>query len=154
MNQIKPWMIGIATLLATARPANGAAMFQLTDLGGNIEAGGLLRYLPDGVIGGLNGNWIAYPQFEVFDGAHDGGQILGAGTALGPLDLPRGLTGSVFADLYGGSVWDGGVSTGEFQSGPNSGDALFLSQGVYQDLNDLVDSSAAGWRFERADDVE
>jgi hypothetical protein len=30
---------------------------------------------------------------------------------------------------------------------------VFLAQGVYQDLNDLADSSAAGWRLERADDM-
>ena len=26
---------------------------------------------------------------------------------------------------------------------------VFLAKGVYQDLNDLADSSAAGWRLER-----
>jgi hypothetical protein len=146
MNGMKAWIIAIATLILTAPSTSAAPMYQLTDLGGNIGAGGLLQYLPGGVIGGLNVR-IVYPQFIRIDGTYDGGQILIARTALGKLDLPRGSIGDVFADLYGGSIWGGGVSIGEFQSGPNSGDALFLSQGVYQDLNDLVDTSAAGWRL-------
>jgi len=146
MNDMKSWAIALATLIAPVSPTSAAPMYHLTDLGGKIDAGGLLQYQPNGAIGGLNGYLIFYPQFIVIDNSYEGGLILRAGTALDHLDLPRGAIGDVFADMYGASI-------GEFRSGPNSGDALFLSHGMYQDLNDLVDSSADGWRLERADDM-
>src|SRR4051812_28707101 len=102
MNEMKSWMIAIATLMVMAPPTSAGPLYHLTDLGGNVGAGSLLQYLPSGVIGGLNGHLIFYPQVIVFEGTYDGGQILRAGTALSRLDLPRGSTGNVFADLYAG----------------------------------------------------
>src|SRR4051812_27208589 len=81
MSGMKAWIIAIATLIVTASPTSAAPMYHLTDLGGN-QGGGLLQYLPEGVIGGLNVR-IVYPQFIVFDYSYDGGLILRAGTALG-----------------------------------------------------------------------
>jgi len=143
--------VAIAAILGGLRTASAVPTYHLTDLGTKIE--GLLRFEPGGEIGGLDGNWIAYP-FVLTLFTLDGESVIGAGTALGGLDLPRGSSGDTFAVLYGWSFLGGSSGFGEFLSGPNSGDALLLSHGAYLDLNNLVDTSAAGWRLERADDMD
>jgi hypothetical protein len=156
----------VAAVLAGVGLAGAEPLYHLTDLGSGVSWGALLEFQPNGQIGGLDGNWIAYPQFITGPEDLDGNTVFIAGTALGWEDLPRGVSSTpspiatvqgtradVFAVLYGGMGGYGGDKVGEFLAGPNSGDALFVSNGQFLDLNDLVDFSAAGWRLERADSL-
>jgi hypothetical protein len=149
------------TVLLGADIAHAEPVYQLTDLGTAVSWNSLLKFEPNGSIGGLGDNLIAYPMTILVDVDLNGMSVDMAGTTISS-ELPRGIASqqsNISAAIYDSAGWNGsyseasnsGVAVGEFLIGPNSGDALFLASGQFYDLNDLVDSSAAGWRLERAD---